>query len=93
MGLTRQSVQRTVDLPESDGLVESWENPAHLRSRLIAMTSRGRKTYDAISKRQAEWVKALVRDTGLSERQIRSAITVLTKLGRTVAKQPRERRG
>jgi DNA-binding MarR family transcriptional regulator len=93
MGLARQSVQRTVDLLQADGLVEYGENPAHLRSRLIAMTAKGRRTYDAISKRQAEWANRLAGEMGVSERQIRSAVTVLEKLGRTVEKRPSKRRG
>jgi DNA-binding MarR family transcriptional regulator len=93
MGLTRQSVQRTVDVLEGDGLVEYQNNPAHLRSRLVAMTAEGRKTYDAISKRQADWANSLAQAMGLSERQIRSAVTVLEKLGRTVEKRPTRRKG
>jgi hypothetical protein len=40
MGLTRQSVQRTADLLEADGLVSYAENPAHQRAKLATLTAR-----------------------------------------------------
>lgn len=93
MGLARQSVQRTVDLLETDGLVERRKNPAHLRSQLIAMTSKGRKTFAAIATTQVAWVNGLARDAGLTEGEISSAMTVLKKLERTAGNdQARPRR-
>src|SRR5262245_51426070 len=44
MGLTRQSVQRTADLLEADGLVAYVDNPAHQRAKLATLTPRGRTT-------------------------------------------------
>src|SRR5262245_20109448 len=55
MGLTRQSVQRTTDLLEADGLLSYVENPAHQRAKLAVLTSRGRATLEAITARQIEW--------------------------------------
>ena len=59
MGLTRQSVQRTTDLLEADGLVSYAPNPAHQRAKLAGLTSKGRATLDAITTRQAEWANRI----------------------------------
>src|SRR5215813_2077158 len=41
MGLTRQSVQRTADLLEADGLLAYADNPAHQRAKLAMLSPRG----------------------------------------------------
>jgi DNA-binding MarR family transcriptional regulator len=81
MGLTRQSVQRTVDLLEGDGLVQYLANPAHRRSKLVAMTGRGRKIYEAISAEQVDWVNQLASDIEMRVQDIRNAVQVLRSLG------------
>jgi DNA-binding MarR family transcriptional regulator len=80
MGLTRQSVQRTVDLLETDGLIRYRDNPAHRRSRLVEMTPRGRRTYDAITAEQVEWVNGLVRQMNVRVNDVRAALNVLRRL-------------
>jgi DNA-binding MarR family transcriptional regulator len=45
MGLTRQAVQKQVDLMKREGLVQSIENPAHERSQLLELTPQGLRTY------------------------------------------------
>lgn len=42
MGLTRQAVQRVVDLLVDRGLVEQRPNPHHQRAKLIVLTPEGR---------------------------------------------------
>jgi DNA-binding MarR family transcriptional regulator len=59
MGLTRQSVQRTADLLEADGLLSYADNPAHQRAKLAMLTPRGRATLDTITSRQIAWVNRL----------------------------------
>jgi DNA-binding MarR family transcriptional regulator len=59
MGLTRQSVQRTADLLEAEGLVSYALNPAHQRAKLTTLTARGRATLDAITTRQIEWANRI----------------------------------
>lgn len=81
MGLTRQSVQRTVDLLGADGLVRYRDNPAHRRSKLVEMTPKGRKIYDAITSDQVEWVSGLSRRMNVRIQQMRDALDVLRKLG------------
>lgn len=46
--MTRQSVQALVDRLVALGLVETIANPAHKRSVLVALTDRGRETFEAI---------------------------------------------
>lgn len=45
MGLTRQAVQKQVDLMKREGLVQAVENPAHERSQLLALTPKGSRAY------------------------------------------------
>src|SRR2546430_6424913 len=42
MGLTRQSVQRTVDLLAQEGLIAFADNPHHRRAQLVDFTPPGR---------------------------------------------------
>ena len=86
MGLARQSVQRTVDLLQADGLVEYRRNPAHRRSNLVAMTRKGRRIYEAISVEQVEWVNRLARDMKVRVQDIRAALEVLRSLGAVLEK-------
>src|SRR4029453_13309829 len=46
MGLTRQSVQRTADVLDRDGVVKYISNPAHRRAKLATLTPRGRAALD-----------------------------------------------
>ena len=53
MGLTRQSVQRTVDLLAAEGLVSFAENPYHQRAKLVRLTERGHELLQEVQRRQA----------------------------------------
>lgn len=46
--LPRQVIQRLVDDAAGLGLVELRPNPAHRRSRLVALTDAGRRTFDDV---------------------------------------------
>src|SRR3546814_15082052 len=59
MGLTRQSLQRVVNEMVDDGMLCLLDNPHHVRSRLVTMTAKGRKTFAAPLELQDPWVKAL----------------------------------
>jgi DNA-binding MarR family transcriptional regulator len=59
MGLTRQSVQRIVDVMAAEGLVAFAENPHHRRAKLVALTERGRAVYDAAILQHVDWSNAL----------------------------------
>jgi DNA-binding MarR family transcriptional regulator len=66
LGLTRQSVQRTVKLLIEEGIVEQLPNPGHRRSHLVALTRHGRKVMHQLSERQVPLTGLFTRDQGLS---------------------------
>jgi DNA-binding MarR family transcriptional regulator len=79
MGLARQSVQRTADVLEGQGLVEYAPNPAHRRAKLVRLTAHGQEVLGEISRRQISWTNRLARAIG-SEAEMRQALDVLRKL-------------
>jgi DNA-binding MarR family transcriptional regulator len=78
MGLTRQSVQRTADLLEADGLLSYADNPAHQRAKLAMLTPRGRATLGAITTRQMEWANRIA--SCLAENDLQHAIHTLQRV-------------
>ena len=80
MGLARQSVQRTADLLEGEGLIEYADNPAHRRAKLVRLTPAGKETLAGISARQVAWTNGLARAMGTAEADIRAAVQVLRLL-------------
>ena len=78
MGLTRQSVQRSVNILKEDGLVELVKNPDHQTSHLVRLTKKGETSYAKVMRLQAEW------SNGLGERlkvdELKVAIRVLQTL-------------
>jgi DNA-binding MarR family transcriptional regulator len=79
MGLARQSVQRTVDVLERDGIVEFTDNPAHRRARLVRLSRRGRRILDRITEAQVDWANDLVAQAALDDRAIRRALDTATR--------------
>lgn len=59
LGLTRQSVQRVVDLLVHDGLVVPLANPAHQRSPLFTLTEGGGHTLREVNAAAAGWHAAV----------------------------------
>jgi len=59
MGLNRQGVQRIVGELAEEGFIQFQENPHHRRAKLVTLTARGRKAYDAADRLQRPWVNAL----------------------------------
>lgn len=84
MGLTRQSVQVSVNRLAGDGLVHVEDNPDHRRSPLIRLTDRGVAAYGALERRQAKWIDELV--AGLPVRDLATTARVLTELGERLVK-------
>jgi DNA-binding MarR family transcriptional regulator len=75
MGLTRQSVQRTVDLLEDEGLVAFAPNPNHRRAKLVGLTTEGSHRLDAVSRGQIRWANDHSRS--MRERDLATAVRVL----------------
>lgn len=62
MGLNRQGVQRIVGELVADGFVELKDNPHHRSAKLVVMTAKGIRAYDAALRLQAPWVNMLGED-------------------------------
>jgi DNA-binding MarR family transcriptional regulator len=69
MGLTRQSVQRTVDLLAAEELVALTDNPHHRRARLVNLTERGQTLLTEVLQRQGAWADELARGMATEELQ------------------------
>jgi DNA-binding MarR family transcriptional regulator len=80
MGLTRQSVQASVNRLLSQALVEADENPDHRRSPLIRLTELGKVKYAAVQRRQVHWVNELA--AGLTVSELQTTARVLQELSR-----------
>jgi DNA-binding MarR family transcriptional regulator len=79
MGLTRQSVQQTADALVRDGLVELVPNPAHVRAKLMVLTTAGRTALRYVEEKQAGWASAVAERMPHSE--LRTCLAVLRDLG------------
>jgi DNA-binding MarR family transcriptional regulator len=78
MGLQRQSVQRTVDLLEKEGLVKLVSNPRHRRARLVALTPKGWTVIRKVVRLQAKWANEIA--DGIDAREIAAAAATMRKL-------------
>jgi DNA-binding MarR family transcriptional regulator len=78
MGLQRQSVQRTVNMLVSTGMVATHENPNHQRARLVSFTKKGRAAYEDTIAIQVDWANKTA--AGLPESELRSALLTLRSL-------------
>ncbi len=78
MGLTRQTVQRTTNELEAQGLIRFAPNPHHQRAKLVLLTDRGRATYEVARQRQEPWAASLT--SGLTAKQIEAATGVLRRV-------------
>jgi DNA-binding MarR family transcriptional regulator len=83
LGVTRQSVQRVVDLLIADGLVELRPNPDHARSPIAQLTPLGVDTLDRIREAAGPWHAAVAARLSLADlRRARSALQELIQLAR-----------
>ena len=82
MGLTRQSVQRSVNIMKDDGLVELVKNPDHQTSPLVRMTSKGESAFRNVMGLQTEWSNALGQRLKVDELKV--AVRVLKSLLETL---------
>jgi DNA-binding MarR family transcriptional regulator len=78
MGLTRQAVQRIVNELISDGTLALALNPHHRRAKLVVLTDKGARLYQAVETRRVPWARALA--DGLAPRSLASALTTLRAL-------------
>jgi DNA-binding MarR family transcriptional regulator len=78
MGLNRQGVQRIVGELAAEGFVELQDNPHHRSAKLVVMTAKGLKTFDAAMRLQTPWVNML--GEGFDPKSIEKAARVLEEL-------------
>lgn len=73
--VSRQHIQTLVTALAEDGLVESVKNPAHKRSRLIKLTTKGKDLVEAMNRREARIFNRLT--IPISRRRLQDAADVL----------------
>lgn len=78
MGLTRQSVQRTVDALAEDGLIVFRPNPHHQRAKLVALTQKGDALYRSAMRLQKPWAAKLA--AGIDASALQAALSVVKTL-------------
>ena len=91
MGLTRQSVQRTVDVLAEEQLVTFAENPYHQRAKLVRLTERGTEVLEEVARRQAAWANQLAKD--LSPEKVRAAVQLLEMFRQRLEQSTRKEKG
>ncbi|TWF95390.1 MarR family winged helix-turn-helix transcriptional regulator [Saccharopolyspora dendranthemae] len=78
MGLTRQSVQVSVNRLVADGMLASEPNVEHARSPLFDLTGHGAAAYERLAAAQQDWIGGLT--TGLSAADLQAASHLLRTL-------------
>lgn len=84
MGLTRQAVQRIVNLLEERGFVALEENPHHQRAKLVVLTSAGRVALKAAEAAEAPLNRRLLNKIGAE--RVAIAMAVLTEMNEVIAR-------
>jgi DNA-binding MarR family transcriptional regulator len=74
-GVDKTTLMGVLDRMEKDGLVERRLDPENRRTRTPVLTAKGRKLYTVITKDRLD-----VEIPGMSEGELRSLISLLTKL-------------
>jgi len=78
MGLTRQGVQRLVDVMHKDGLLEFLENPGHKRAKLIGLSKLGKKSYEKLDQKQKLWARS--NSHQINKEELQTTLSVLKKV-------------
>lgn len=73
--VTRQHVQIIINRLVKEGHVEFVANPAHKRSPIVRLTPRGKKTIEAMDRREARLLSQS--DLGVTDKQMREAARTL----------------
>lgn len=84
MGLARQSVQRVVNGLRKTGHVSFCNNPDHKRAKLVAVATKGHKTFGAAMQRQTQWARRIIKAANASDRRIRDAELLLRQLRKVI---------
>ncbi|MGP5211886.1 MarR family winged helix-turn-helix transcriptional regulator [Psychrobacter alimentarius] len=82
MGLTRQAVQRLIDVMHEDELLLFHDNPEHKRAKLIRLSERGEMIYSQLYDKQLAW--AVNGSTDISEAELETTLSVLKRIANTI---------
>ncbi|MEE2952347.1 MAG: MarR family transcriptional regulator [Pseudomonadota bacterium] len=85
MGLTRQAVQRSVDILADRGLVEFRPNPHHRRAKLVVLTEAGQEAVSRAEQAAGPIDQAIVDRIG--SQQIREAVATLQAVSAVLAEE------
>ena len=77
-GLARQSVQRTADALEREGMATFEANPRHRRAKLVRITPRGQAALRQIEAAERDWAAEL--GAQFDERELRRAVELLERV-------------
>ncbi len=86
LGQSRQAVQRIADAMAEDGLLAYLPNPGHRRSRLVALTDRGREAYRMLREVQDPWAIRNTEDVSVEE--LETALRLIGRLARRLDRRP-----
>lgn len=78
MGLSRQAVQRNVDLLAERGMVRFAPNPHHRRAKLVLLTSEGAAAVSAADGRQRPLGQQL--EASIGRERVAAALAVLSEM-------------
>ncbi|HVE68311.1 MAG TPA: MarR family winged helix-turn-helix transcriptional regulator [Solirubrobacteraceae bacterium] len=85
LGISRQSLQRVVDLLLDEGLLAAVPNPDHARSPLIRLTPEGERTLATIAAASEPWQARLAErmtlDEVLAARKVLAAVVQAAREG------------
>jgi DNA-binding MarR family transcriptional regulator len=74
LGVSRQAVQRIVDVLREEGLIRTRANPAHATSPLLFLTPRGRRALVALANANAAWNQGAASELDPSDVQVTAAV-------------------
>jgi len=82
--VTRQHIQTLANELADQGLIEFIDNPAHKRSKLLAVTPIGERRCTEVTERIEDAYERI--SLGMDETDIRAAIDILSELRQRAAK-------
>ncbi len=84
MGLTRQSVQRIVDLLVDSGYLHLIDNPAHIRAKLVNLTKEGKLKYTNIMDLYEQQLKIIFQKMDTKSETLSKTIITLNNLEKSL---------
>lgn len=83
MGLTRQSVQRLVNILVDDGFVVTQENPHHRKSPLLHLSPKGQKKFENIVEAWSEIANTVAK--GFTAKELQQTLAIIHLLSERIS--------